>query len=103
MDGVRDDGLRWKSKYAAEKEEVRLMEEQLMEGALERRDLGRAGDSAVKRNADLVAELRAKLDAAEGQAKVYFCCQHALSSCLVLYSLPNLFSCTGRCKVSIEA
>ncbi len=37
LDGVRDDGLRWKSKYVAEKEEVRLREEGIVAGALELR------------------------------------------------------------------
>jgi hypothetical protein len=54
LDRVRDDGLRWKSKYAAEKEEVRLREERIVAGALEMRELGRSWKSADKRNADLV-------------------------------------------------
>ena len=70
LDGVRDDGLRWKSKYVAEKEEVRLREAKLVEVALERREFGRAGESVNKRNADLVAELRGHLEIAEGQASV---------------------------------
>jgi hypothetical protein len=84
LDALRSDGLWWKSKYAVEKAEVRLREEKLVEGALERRELGRAGESAAKRNADLVAELRAKLNVAEGQAKVHDVCTHA-SSCLPIF------------------
>jgi hypothetical protein len=71
LDGLRNSGLRWKS-YAAEKAEVWLREEKLVEVVLERRDLGRAGESVAKRNADLVAELRGKLELAEGQAAVRF-------------------------------
>ena len=70
LDGVRDDGLRWKSKYVAEKEEVRLREERIVAGALELRDLGRSWDSEDKRNANLVGELRAQLALAGGQAQV---------------------------------
>ena len=81
LDALQSDGLWWKSKHAVEKAEVRLREEKLVEGALERRELGRAGESAAKRNADLVADLRAKLNVAEGQAKVHDVCTHA-SSCL---------------------
>ena len=74
LDGVRDDGLRWKSKYVAEKEEVRLREERIVAGALELRELGRSWDSEDKRNADLVGELRAQLALAGGQAQVCFVC-----------------------------
>ena len=70
LDGVRDDGLRWKSKYVAEKEEVRLREERIVAGALELRDLGRSWDTEDKRNCNLVGELRAQLALAGGQAQV---------------------------------
>ena len=70
LDGVRDDGLRWKSKYVAEKEEVRLREERIVAGALELRDLGRSWDTEDKRNSNLVGELRAQLALAGGQAQV---------------------------------
>jgi hypothetical protein len=70
LDALRSDGLRWKSKYTVENAEGRLREAKLVEVALERRDLCRAGESANKRNADLVAELRGQLEIAEGQATV---------------------------------
>ena len=70
LDALRSDGLRWKNKYAVEKAEVRMREAKLVEVALERREFGRAGESANKRNADLVAELRGHLEIAEGQASV---------------------------------
>ncbi len=70
LDALRSDGLRWKNKYAEEKAEVRLREAKLVEVTLERRELCRAGESANKRNADLVAELRGHLEIAEGQASV---------------------------------
>ena len=70
LDALRSDGFRWKSKYGVEKAQGRLREEKLVEVALERRDFVRAGESANKRNADLVAELRERLEIAEGQAKV---------------------------------
>ncbi len=76
LDGVRDDGFRWKSKYATEREELRLREERIVAGALELRESGRSWDSADKRNADLVGELRAQLALAGGQAQVCFVCLH---------------------------
>jgi hypothetical protein len=94
--GLREDGLGWKRKYVAEKSEVRLMGDKIVEVALKRRDLGRAGESAAKRNADLVAELHGKLDAAEGQSKVSVFCLHSLSSLLSFVFCPA----TGRCKLS---
>jgi hypothetical protein len=74
LEVLRDDGLWWKSKYSAEKAEVWWKEEQQQEAAVELRERGRAGETATKRNADLVGELRAKLDSAAGQAKVSFLC-----------------------------
>jgi hypothetical protein len=43
LEGLWDDGLWWKRKYSAEKEEVRLREEQLLEVAVERRERVRVG------------------------------------------------------------
>jgi hypothetical protein len=97
LDALRSDGLRWKSKYGDEKAQGRLREEKLVEVALERRDFGRAGESANKRNADLVAELRGRLEFAEGQAKVRW----------PLFPSKSFFNflpaCKDRWKVYIKA
>ena len=82
LDGLRDDGLWWKSKYSAEKAEVRRKEEALIEAAVEGRELRRVGETVTKRNVDLILELRAKLDAAEKQAQVF---PHLASSSLLVF------------------
>ena len=74
LDGLRENGLRWKSKYTLEKAEVMLRDEKIVAGALERRELGRALERDAKRNGDLVGDLRTRLESAGAQAQVsYFC------------------------------
>jgi hypothetical protein len=75
LERLRVDALLWKSKYVAVKAEVRLRrEEQHMKAASEQREWDRAGEGATRRSANVVAELRANLDAAAGQAQVSFFC-----------------------------
>jgi hypothetical protein len=74
LDGLREDGLKWKSKYTLEKAEVMLREEELVAGALERREWGRALERDAKRNAGLVDALHTHLDLAGAQAKVSSFC-----------------------------
>ena len=79
---------------------MRLREEKLVEVALELRDSGRAGESAAKRNADLVADLRTKLDAAGAQAKVSLYPVFFFSSChseLFLRASSNTYHLTLTC------
>ncbi len=71
LERLRVDGLLWKSKYLAVKAEVRLREEQHMQAASEQRECDRAGEGATRRSANVVAELRANLDAAARQAQVF--------------------------------
>lgn len=82
LDALREDGLRWKSKYTLEKAEVMLREEEIVAGALERRELGRAWERDAKRNADLVDDLRTQLELAGAQAQVS-------SFCLLISSFMN--------------
>jgi hypothetical protein len=67
---VREDRLRWKTKYFAGVEDVRVRGEQLAQAEQTIRDMRKAGRSETKRAADLQAELLTKLDVAELQAKV---------------------------------
>jgi hypothetical protein len=96
LEGLREDGLCWKRKYVAEKSEVRLMGDKLVEATLERRKRLREGESVAKRSGDLVAELREKLAAAEVQAKVSVVCLLSLSSFVSFVLCPA----TGRWKLS---
>jgi hypothetical protein len=79
LERLRVDGLLWKSKYVAGKAEVMLREEQRMKAAAEQREWDRAGEGATRRSANVVAELRANLDAAAAQAQVTFFCLRPLS------------------------
>jgi hypothetical protein len=67
---VREDRLRWKTKHLAGLEDVRVRGEQLAQAQQTIRDMRKAGRSDTKRDADLQAELRTKLDAALLHAKV---------------------------------
>ena len=78
MDGLREDGLLWKEKYVGEKAQVRMREAELIEAESQRRESERAGEGATRRSAYLVSDLRAQVEAAEGQAKVSL---FALSTC----------------------
>ena len=78
LDGLREDGLLWKEKYVGEKAQVRMREAELIEAESQRREYERAGEGATRRSAYLVSDLRAQVEAAEGQAKVSL---FALSTC----------------------
>ena len=87
---VREDRLRWKTKYLAGLEDVRVRGEQLAQSEQTIRDMRKAGRSDTKRDADLHAELLTKLDAAERQAKVVLCTILFFSSCFAsLFSLAS--------------
>ena len=90
---VREDCLRWKTKYLAGLEDVRVRGEQLAQSEQTIRDMRKAGRSDTKRDADLHAELLTKLDAAERQAKVVLCTILFFSSCFAsLFFLASFYS-----------
>ena len=72
LDGLRADGLLWKKKYVGEKAQVRMREAELIDAESQRREYEREGEGATRRSAYLVSDLRAQVEAAEGQAKVSF-------------------------------
>jgi hypothetical protein len=89
---VREDRLRWKTKYFAGLEDVRVRGEQLAQAEQAIRDLRKAGRSETKRAADLQAELLIKLDVAELQAKVFVPTLLFFSSCVsALFLLASFY------------
>ena len=68
---VMEDGLRWKTKYMEGQAEIRKTGDKLTEAEQAMRDMSKAMQSGMKRDADLRAELVMQLGKAEMEAKVF--------------------------------
>ena len=68
---VMEDGLRWKTKYMEGQAELRKTGDKLTEAEQAMRDMSKAMQSGMKRDADLRAELVMQLGKAEMEAKVF--------------------------------
>jgi hypothetical protein len=89
---AREDRLRWKTKHSAGLEDIRVRGEQLAQEEQTIRDMRKAGRSDTKRDADLQAELRTKLDTALLHAKVVVSTLLFFSSCFAsLFLLASFY------------